>query len=255
MEENKQPEHRKTNSNSKFDPSDELKPLPGDKARIVRSREERIGIGRRGWYPTPSFVPPVPTQTWGRSHLGCAYFMVVSFFAICLVETSIGYPLGGKESSQWKSDTEPMICYIARTNLHIDYINIGCQPNKFHNLQELACFRPRVETRTPQMDYGECPDHRIWWSSSARMYSLILYGEKIGFIKKNHPPSVGSGSDRSKESDIGSFRIAVIYRRCHIFNRHFNQQCLHHRPYLIKIFISNSIIVNFRHLVYTLRCQ
>ncbi|KAL4912190.1 hypothetical protein BDW62DRAFT_195213 [Aspergillus aurantiobrunneus] len=30
-----------------FDPSDELKPLPGDKARIVRSREERIGIGRR----------------------------------------------------------------------------------------------------------------------------------------------------------------------------------------------------------------
>lgn len=30
-----------------FDPSDELKPLPGDKARIVRSREERIGIGQR----------------------------------------------------------------------------------------------------------------------------------------------------------------------------------------------------------------
>ena len=30
------------------DPSDELKPLLGDKARIVRSREERIGIGRRG---------------------------------------------------------------------------------------------------------------------------------------------------------------------------------------------------------------
>ena len=30
-----------------FDPSDELKPLPGDKARIVRSREERIGIRRR----------------------------------------------------------------------------------------------------------------------------------------------------------------------------------------------------------------
>lgn len=29
-----------------FDPSDELKPLPGDKARIVRSREERIGVGR-----------------------------------------------------------------------------------------------------------------------------------------------------------------------------------------------------------------
>lgn len=32
-----------------FDPSDELKPLPGDKARIVRSREERIGIRRRNW--------------------------------------------------------------------------------------------------------------------------------------------------------------------------------------------------------------
>ena len=30
-----------------LDPNDELKPLPGDKARIVRSREERIGIGRR----------------------------------------------------------------------------------------------------------------------------------------------------------------------------------------------------------------
>lgn len=30
-----------------IDPSDELKPLPGDKARIVRSREERIGITRR----------------------------------------------------------------------------------------------------------------------------------------------------------------------------------------------------------------
>ncbi|KAK5050014.1 hypothetical protein LTR84_004133 [Exophiala bonariae] len=27
------------------DPNDELKPLPGDKARIVRSREERIGVG------------------------------------------------------------------------------------------------------------------------------------------------------------------------------------------------------------------
>ncbi|KAE8348389.1 anaphase-promoting complex APC subunit 1-domain-containing protein [Aspergillus coremiiformis] len=33
--------------NVNFDPSDELKPLPGDKARIVRSREERIGIDRR----------------------------------------------------------------------------------------------------------------------------------------------------------------------------------------------------------------
>ena len=35
--------------NTHFDPSDELKPLPGDKARIVRSREERIGIRRRNW--------------------------------------------------------------------------------------------------------------------------------------------------------------------------------------------------------------
>lgn len=34
-------------SKTHFDPSDELKPLPGDKARIVRSREERIGIRRR----------------------------------------------------------------------------------------------------------------------------------------------------------------------------------------------------------------
>ncbi|KAK2759072.1 hypothetical protein FQN54_003171 [Arachnomyces sp. PD_36] len=31
-----------------FDPNDELKPLPGDKARIVRTRDERIGIGRAG---------------------------------------------------------------------------------------------------------------------------------------------------------------------------------------------------------------
>jgi len=34
---------------TKIDPNDELKPLPGDKARIVRSREERIagtGTGR-----------------------------------------------------------------------------------------------------------------------------------------------------------------------------------------------------------------
>jgi len=31
------------------DPNDELKPLPGDKARIVRSREERIGVSRRVW--------------------------------------------------------------------------------------------------------------------------------------------------------------------------------------------------------------
>ena len=34
-------------SATKFDPSDELKPLPGDKARIVRSREDRIGVRRR----------------------------------------------------------------------------------------------------------------------------------------------------------------------------------------------------------------
>lgn len=48
IEQNKHPEQGKTNSNPNFDPSDELKPLPGDKARIVRSREERIGLGRRG---------------------------------------------------------------------------------------------------------------------------------------------------------------------------------------------------------------
>jgi hypothetical protein len=47
-EENQQPDHAKGTSAVGFDPSDELKPLPGDKARIVRSREERIGIGRRG---------------------------------------------------------------------------------------------------------------------------------------------------------------------------------------------------------------
>lgn len=35
---------------SGLDPSDELKPLPGDKARIVRGREERLtgASGRRG---------------------------------------------------------------------------------------------------------------------------------------------------------------------------------------------------------------
>lgn len=38
----------KNNSGHPFDPNDELKPLPGDKARIVRSREERIGVTRRG---------------------------------------------------------------------------------------------------------------------------------------------------------------------------------------------------------------
>lgn len=48
LEEKQQPEHRRntSTSNVNFDPSDELKPLPGDKARIVRSREERIGLGR-----------------------------------------------------------------------------------------------------------------------------------------------------------------------------------------------------------------
>lgn len=34
-------------SGKAYDPNDELKPLPGDKARIVRSRDERIGVGRR----------------------------------------------------------------------------------------------------------------------------------------------------------------------------------------------------------------
>ena len=29
-----------------LDPNDELKPLPGDKARIVRTRDERIGATR-----------------------------------------------------------------------------------------------------------------------------------------------------------------------------------------------------------------
>jgi Anaphase-promoting complex APC subunit CDC26 len=31
-------------SNQKTDPNDELRPLPGDKARIVRTRDERLGI-------------------------------------------------------------------------------------------------------------------------------------------------------------------------------------------------------------------
>ncbi|EAW15073.1 CDC26 family anaphase-promoting complex subunit [Aspergillus clavatus NRRL 1] len=40
--------HIKSSSNAtNFDPNDELKPLPGDKARIVRTREDRIGINRR----------------------------------------------------------------------------------------------------------------------------------------------------------------------------------------------------------------
>lgn len=46
-QENKHPEQDSKASNVNFDPSDELKPLPGDKARIVRSREDRIGLGRR----------------------------------------------------------------------------------------------------------------------------------------------------------------------------------------------------------------
>ncbi|KAH8701150.1 anaphase-promoting complex, subunit CDC26 [Talaromyces proteolyticus] len=32
---------------NKYDPNDELKPLPGDKAKIVRTRDERIGVNRR----------------------------------------------------------------------------------------------------------------------------------------------------------------------------------------------------------------
>lgn len=39
-------EHAKDGHGINIDPSDELKPLPGDKARIVRSREERIGLNR-----------------------------------------------------------------------------------------------------------------------------------------------------------------------------------------------------------------
>lgn len=39
---------RSSGATTNIDPSDELKPLPGDNAGIVRSREERIGIGRRG---------------------------------------------------------------------------------------------------------------------------------------------------------------------------------------------------------------
>ncbi|RHZ45822.1 CDC26 family anaphase-promoting complex subunit [Aspergillus thermomutatus] len=38
---------KSTSNHTATDPNDELKPLPGDKARIVRSREERIGISRR----------------------------------------------------------------------------------------------------------------------------------------------------------------------------------------------------------------
>ncbi|PYH46696.1 CDC26 family anaphase-promoting complex subunit [Aspergillus saccharolyticus JOP 1030-1] len=38
--------HATENYPVNFDPSDELKPLPGDKAKIIRSREERIGVSR-----------------------------------------------------------------------------------------------------------------------------------------------------------------------------------------------------------------
>ena len=36
-----------TARNGPVDPNDELRPLPGEKARIVRTREERIGITGR----------------------------------------------------------------------------------------------------------------------------------------------------------------------------------------------------------------
>ncbi|ETN37028.1 uncharacterized protein HMPREF1541_08016 [Cyphellophora europaea CBS 101466] len=42
-----QREAEQRNAQTVVDPNDELKPLPGDKARIVRSREERI-IGASG---------------------------------------------------------------------------------------------------------------------------------------------------------------------------------------------------------------
>ncbi|KAL9110052.1 MAG: hypothetical protein Q9227_005391 [Pyrenula ochraceoflavens] len=38
---------RSQSASGGIDPNDELKPLPGDKARIIRTREERIGLGRR----------------------------------------------------------------------------------------------------------------------------------------------------------------------------------------------------------------
>ncbi|KEF54847.1 uncharacterized protein A1O9_09289 [Exophiala aquamarina CBS 119918] len=40
-----QQQQQATTAAGTVDPNDELKPLPGDKARIVRSREERIGVG------------------------------------------------------------------------------------------------------------------------------------------------------------------------------------------------------------------
>ncbi|KAJ5449703.1 Anaphase-promoting complexsubunit CDC26 [Penicillium daleae] len=47
MNENREPEQAHSSSaKTKVNPSDELKPLPGDKARILR-REERIGLGHR----------------------------------------------------------------------------------------------------------------------------------------------------------------------------------------------------------------
>jgi hypothetical protein len=46
--ENREPEQAQGSSaKTHVNPSDELKPLPGDKARIIR-REERIGLGHRG---------------------------------------------------------------------------------------------------------------------------------------------------------------------------------------------------------------
>ena len=42
-------QHTEENVAGAVDPNDELKPLPGDKARIVRTREERIvGVGMGG---------------------------------------------------------------------------------------------------------------------------------------------------------------------------------------------------------------
>ena len=46
-QENSNQSQGENGADTHYDPSDELKPLPGDKARIVRSREERIGIRRR----------------------------------------------------------------------------------------------------------------------------------------------------------------------------------------------------------------
>ncbi|PYI25057.1 hypothetical protein BP00DRAFT_123878 [Aspergillus indologenus CBS 114.80] len=43
---NKVTNHTTDTYPANFDPNDELKPLPGDKARIVRSRDERIGVSR-----------------------------------------------------------------------------------------------------------------------------------------------------------------------------------------------------------------